>query len=271
MAKNVTEGATNNYERVRRLIDWLGERVTYSLDAPLSPPGVDVVDNFLFDSRVGWCEQIASSLVVMLRQVGVPARLATGFVPSGRNNVTHRYEVRERDAHAWTEVWFPQVGWVPFDPTANVSLSGEASTASTSTVDRLVDNLGMILVVLGGAALLAEPALRLARRLGRLLARRRQRARSLRRAQRWEATMESGLDRLGRKVAHPRAPADTASTYGTALGEEWADERLARVGAIIDRSLYASEPPADEDRRFVEVTLGELGATSPPVTAPPAV
>ena len=63
-----------------------GQRRKYSLDAPLAPQGVDVVDDFLFHSKVGWCEQIASSLVVMARSVGIPARLATGFVSDSRDS-----------------------------------------------------------------------------------------------------------------------------------------------------------------------------------------
>ena len=74
-------GPPTTFDKVLALEAWLGAHVKYSITAPLAPQGVDVVDDFLFRSRLGWCEQVASSLVVLARSVGIPARLATGFVP----------------------------------------------------------------------------------------------------------------------------------------------------------------------------------------------
>ncbi|MCZ7630128.1 MAG: DUF58 domain-containing protein [Microthrixaceae bacterium] len=81
LAREITDGTDGTYEAVLALEAWMGENTRYDIAAPLSPSGVDVVDHFLFESRLGWCEQIASPLVVMARSVGVPARLATGYVP----------------------------------------------------------------------------------------------------------------------------------------------------------------------------------------------
>src|SRR5262249_5312710 len=113
--------------KVHSVERWFAAHTTYSLDAPLAPAGANVVDHFLFVSQEGWCNQIATSLAVLLRVAGVPARFAVGFVPGRVDPVSGRYDVRAKDAHAWTEVWFPKVGWVPFDPTAEVSLSGETT------------------------------------------------------------------------------------------------------------------------------------------------
>ena len=126
LARQITASAPTTYDKVRAIEAWLGAHVKYSLNAPLAPRGVDVVDDFLFRSRVGWCEQVASSLVVMARSVGIPARLATGFVPGTRDALTGQFVVRERDAHAWAEIYFPGVGWQGFDPTASVPLAGDA-------------------------------------------------------------------------------------------------------------------------------------------------
>ena len=104
---------------------WLAAHVEYDLDAPVPGAGVDAVDDFLFESQRGFCEQIASALAVMLRTQGVPARLATGYVPGDRDRISGVWKVRASDAHAWVEVWFPQSGWQAFDPTADVPLSGE--------------------------------------------------------------------------------------------------------------------------------------------------
>jgi transglutaminase-like putative cysteine protease len=104
LARSITAGQVTTIDKVYAIEAWLGENTEYSLDAPLSPRGVDIVDHFVFTSRTGWCEQIASSLVVLARAAGLPARLTTGFVPGERDALTGRFVVRERDAHAWAEV-----------------------------------------------------------------------------------------------------------------------------------------------------------------------
>jgi transglutaminase-like putative cysteine protease len=115
----------STYDTILTYERWLGANTEYDLDAPVPPEGADAVDDFLFESKLGYCEQIASTLTVMLRSQGVPARLATGYVPGERDRVSGVWKVRASDAHAWVEVWFPQTGWQPFDPTASVPLSGE--------------------------------------------------------------------------------------------------------------------------------------------------
>jgi hypothetical protein len=130
LAEQLAEGQRSTYDVIRSYERWLGVNVAYDLDAPLPDPGEDAVHDFLFDSRRGFCEQIASALTVMLRSQGVPARVATGYVPGERDEVAGVWVVRGRDAHAWVEVWFPSIGWQAFDPTASVPLAGEARRAS---------------------------------------------------------------------------------------------------------------------------------------------
>ena len=76
----------------------------------------------------GFCMEIASSLTVMLRSIGVPARLVTGFAPGEESLLGGEFTVRGKDAHAWVEVWFPGVGWQGFDPTASVPLGSTEPT-----------------------------------------------------------------------------------------------------------------------------------------------
>ncbi len=78
---------------------------------------MDTVEYFLFEQRRGYCEQFASSLAVMACSIGIPARVATGYVPGEYNPFTGLHEVRANDAHAWVEVYFPGYGWSTFDPT----------------------------------------------------------------------------------------------------------------------------------------------------------
>ena len=130
LANDVAGPTTSTYDTILAMQAWLGTHVEYDLDAPVPADGADAVDDFLFRSQRGFCEQIATALTVMLRTRGVPARLATGYVPGERDRVSGVWTVRARDAHAWVEVWFPGIGWQAFDPTASVPLAGEHDRAS---------------------------------------------------------------------------------------------------------------------------------------------
>ncbi len=90
----------------------------YTLEPP--PLGVDAVDEFLFDTRAGFCEHYASAFVVLMRAMAIPARIVTGYQGGERNPVDGYWLVRQADAHAWAEVWLAGRGWVRVDPTAAV-------------------------------------------------------------------------------------------------------------------------------------------------------
>ncbi|HET8759580.1 MAG TPA: transglutaminase domain-containing protein, partial [Nitrospiria bacterium] len=93
-------------------------RYSYTLDVP---GGEDrPLDVFLFDRRSGYCEHFASAMAVMLRAVGVPTRLVTGFLVQEWNAVGKYAIVRQGDAHAWVEAYLPNSGWTRFDPTPPV-------------------------------------------------------------------------------------------------------------------------------------------------------
>lgn len=90
----------------------------------LSPPlltGPDSVDEFLFESRRGFCEHYAGSFVFLMRSAGVPARVVTGYQGGEHNELGDYWIVRQADAHAWAEVWLPGSGWTRVDPTAAVA------------------------------------------------------------------------------------------------------------------------------------------------------
>ncbi len=100
-----------------RAIEAFLHQYPYTLDLPQPPRDVDIVDYFLFDLQRGFCDYYASAMVVMARAVGLPARLAAGFLqqpPDARGVQT----VRQLDAHSWAEVYFAGIGWVEFEPTA---------------------------------------------------------------------------------------------------------------------------------------------------------
>jgi transglutaminase-like putative cysteine protease len=89
----------------------------------LRPPrlGADTVDEFLFDTRAGFCEHYASAFVVLMRLMDIPARVVTGYQGGELNSVDGNVTVRQSDAHAWAEVWLANAGWVRIDPTAAVA------------------------------------------------------------------------------------------------------------------------------------------------------
>ncbi len=107
-------------EFVRRTLDYFNrESFHYSLEAPLL--GANSADDFLFDTRTGFCEHYASTFAVMMRMAGIPTRIVTGYQGGWYSELGNYVLVRQSDAHAWTEVWLAGRGWTRVDPTAAVS------------------------------------------------------------------------------------------------------------------------------------------------------
>jgi transglutaminase-like putative cysteine protease len=118
LAKRVTAGAATDYDVVQRVGGWLEASYAYS---ELVPRRQYPLESFLFQDKRGYCQQFSGSAALMLRMLGIPARVATGFAPGSLNAQTGEYVVRDLDAHSWIEVWFSGIGWVPFDPTPALS------------------------------------------------------------------------------------------------------------------------------------------------------
>ncbi len=119
-------GGRQPYDVARALQDWFRGEFSYSLEIP-SGHGNRALERFL-EERIGYCEQFAAAFVAMARSQGVPSRVAVGFTP-GVQRQPGVYTVQGRHAHAWPEVWFDGLGWVPFEPTPGRGLPGaEAHT-----------------------------------------------------------------------------------------------------------------------------------------------
>lgn len=114
LAQSLTVGASNPYDKAVAVETYL-RSIPYSLDLPAPPPNQDAVDYFLFDARTGYCDYFASSMVVMLRSEGVPARVVSGYA-TGERQADGSFLVKDSDSHTWVEVYFPPYGWVPFEP-----------------------------------------------------------------------------------------------------------------------------------------------------------
>jgi transglutaminase-like putative cysteine protease len=104
---------------VRAALDMIRDQFTYTLNAPLL--GRDSIDDFLFDTKRGFCEHFSSAFTFLMRAAGIPARVVTGYQGGYFNKLGNYWVVRQSDAHAWSEVWLEGRGWVRVDPTAAVS------------------------------------------------------------------------------------------------------------------------------------------------------
>lgn len=115
--RKAVAGETSRLGAVMKLQHLVREGKQYSLAPTGLRPGVDAADCFVFEMKSGACTHFATALTVCCRIAGIPARLVTGFSPGRYNPATGFYEIAEKDSHAWTQVWFPETGWVDFDAT----------------------------------------------------------------------------------------------------------------------------------------------------------
>lgn len=140
LAEELTAGADSNYETAEAIGDHMVAEFEYTTDLP-EIEGDDPIAEFLFDHRRGHCEYFATSAVMLLRSAGVPTRLVNGFLGGTWNDIGDYLTVRHGDAHAWIEVFVPEYGWVPYDPTPPIESAFldrlELARLASDTVDAL--------------------------------------------------------------------------------------------------------------------------------------
>jgi protein-glutamine gamma-glutamyltransferase len=263
LARRLTATSGDRFDAVNAIEDYLRNNEKYDLDSPEPARGDDAVDDFLFVSHRGFCEQFATAAVVMLRSVGVPARLVTGYAFGETTSDPGRRIFRGSDAHAWVQVYYPGVGWVDSDPTA--SQASSPPSAARSIRQRVTDALGRAWHRLpggrGGAllvlCLVLAVSLSVAPAAGRRLVRRRRRlalggsadgpvlAAYLR--------LEAELVGSGRS----REPEETFGEFARRLGGLAATPlEVANAMALLERECYAREsrrPSAAESASALEV------------------
>jgi transglutaminase-like putative cysteine protease len=134
LAAQITSGAGTPYAKAINVQTYLRETRPYRLDVPPPPAGRDAADYFLFDAPGGFCSYYATAMAVMLRAEGVPARVVAGYATGEFDYERGAYRVPASAAHAWVEVYFPDYGWVEFEPTAALTVFryADASTSSTN-------------------------------------------------------------------------------------------------------------------------------------------
>jgi transglutaminase-like putative cysteine protease len=114
LARRITSGASTPYEAARRIERYLRDHYAYRQNVPNHS---DPLPAFLSVDRAGYCQQFSGTMALMLRMLGVPSRVSTGFAPGGRDPERNNFLVDDTDAHDWVEVFFPRIGWVTFEPT----------------------------------------------------------------------------------------------------------------------------------------------------------
>ncbi|MFA9407004.1 MAG: DUF4129 domain-containing transglutaminase family protein [Anaerolineales bacterium] len=119
LAVTITEGLETPYDKAIAVTSWLRQNIEYSRVTDSPPEDVEPIDWFLFDYQIGYCNFYASSEVIMLRSLGIPARLAAGYARGVYTPSNGLFQVEGEDSHSWPEVFFPGYGWVEFEPTVS--------------------------------------------------------------------------------------------------------------------------------------------------------
>jgi transglutaminase-like putative cysteine protease len=261
LAASLASQEPSRFAAVNAIEDYLRTHEKYKLDSPLPARGDDAVDDFLFVSHQGFCEQYATAAVIMLRTQGIAARLVTGFVDGDVTSSPGRRVLHGKDAHAWVQVYYPGVGWVDSDPTA-----GTAAAASSTSLRQHLNNLlktlwhslpggrlgaivGVLLVLAFGIGLST---------IGRRWARRRRRYAGVDRGRSNDGPVLVAYLRLDvalRGVERARAPSESFGEIAWRLGGLVASQ--AEVFAAVrclERESYGIDPPsAGEADAAIEV------------------
>lgn len=134
LAHRLTDQQPNSYRKVLALVHYLSQNYQYDLQVDRYPDDSDIAAHFVLTQKRGYCEQFATSLAVMTRCIGLPSRYVTGYLPGSYNPFTGNFEILSSDAHAWTEIYLPNYGWLTFDATPpgqvqrDASLSGQTDS-----------------------------------------------------------------------------------------------------------------------------------------------
>lgn len=131
------DNTSDRYNAAKAVCDYFHNNYTYSLSTDNTSKDFTTIGTFIRNTKSGHCALYATAMTLAMRQLGIPARYVTGYVVQGEGtpaNGSYEYTLRDRNLHAWVEVYFPEVGWLPFDPTASDTSNYEVVSTQTSVV-----------------------------------------------------------------------------------------------------------------------------------------
>jgi transglutaminase-like putative cysteine protease len=259
LATSVVAGHTSTeYDEVIALTTYLQTNYRYSQEVGHVPAGRDPVDWFLFDVKIGYCEQFATAEALMLRSLNIPARLATGYSTGDYDPVLDQSIVREHDAHAWVEVWFPNHGWIPVDPSPGYSALAATQFPNhwaAGGIARLIPHLsiGAPIAALGSLGILAliPPAVAIALVVVVLWAWVRTRRWGRTRPAPGESELLRLYDRVQRRAGRRRAPPETPLEYLHETRGDRIKPVLEEVTDAVNEGVYRGRWP--EPKRVREL------------------
>jgi transglutaminase-like putative cysteine protease len=130
LAEELTAGLANPYDKAIAVRNYLRNNIKYNDQIQAAPDGVDPVHYVVFDLKEGYCTYYASAMAVMLRSQGIPARLVSGYALGEYDEPSQSYRVRAANAHTWVEVYFPDYGWIHFEPTSAIPVAERPTSQS---------------------------------------------------------------------------------------------------------------------------------------------
>ncbi|MDQ1494438.1 MAG: protein-glutamine gamma-glutamyltransferase [Actinomycetota bacterium] len=280
LAASVAGNAQTRFDAVDAIDNYLRTHEKYNLNSPLPARGDDAVDDFLFVSHQGFCEQYASAGVVMLRSLGIPARLVTGYVNGDEKLVPGKRIYRGLDLHAWVQVFYPGVGWVNSDPTAGAELVASSRSLRQRFGDLLKrlwhDVPGGRWGAIAGLVVLVGAGVGLTL-VGRRVLRRRRFLAGIDRGRSNDGPVLAAylrLDAVLHGVERARAPSESFGEIARRLGGLVATAgEVAAAVACLERESYGVDPPSVSETAYAVEVFDRLrvAAGSQPVafaTAP---
>ena len=249
LVKRLTVGEPNAYRKALAIQEYLGNTCAYDTTAPRAPENEDAITHFLLRSKRGYCDIFASSMVIMARQAGIPARWVTGFASGELRPEDGLYHVLAKDRHAWAELYFPGYGWVEFDATPSGGNTNWRASLQDLWMAASSDRPALIVVLVISSLLTFLIKTEIIDRLGR------SRRRRPTREEVYAAEISKnyrGMCAILAKAGYPRRPSMTPWEYAVGFGDLF-PQNLAELSSAVDaitadfvQFRYSSREPSPD-------------------------
>jgi hypothetical protein len=267
LAIDLTAGQPTPYDQAKAIESYL-RQFPYSLDVPTPPVGQEVTEYFLFELKRGYCDYYATSMVVLARAAGIPARFAMGYASGTYDTNQAEYVIRGADAHSWPEVYFPGYGWVNFEPTASlpeidrpVQSTAEPQKATGAAEGQIgpwsIQPVERVIIIVISALLLAIAGIIIGLAIDLLRFRQMTPGLAIQ-------TIYDNMKKDSRRIARHRQPGDTPFELAQRLGGDlralqgrasWekalhgADLEASILSEIYANAVYSPRPASQKEKR----------------------